>query len=101
MISTSSCSLQIAQVHEPLPCLENSLFLVVALVVANATASYFLILSLPLKGLAIIGVVCGTFPMKETVEILFSVCFVDGFETTFLVPVGFVFVKQSLIGQFV
>ena len=73
-------------------------FLVVALVIAISTASLFLFLGLPLKGSTIVGVVSGIFPMQKTVELLFSVYFVAGFATAFLVPTGFVFVKQSLIG---
>ena len=73
------------------------LFLVVTLVVVIDVASLFLLLGLPLKCLTIVGVCGEIFPMQETVELLFSVCSVACFATTFLAPAGFVLLNAPLL----
>ena len=100
MIPTLLHYFKIEQAHKILPCLEHSLFLVIAIVIAIAITSLFLLLGLSLKGLTIVGVVRGILSMQYTVEFLFSVVFVAGIVTTFIFPAGFVFMRRSLIGSF-
>ena len=58
-----------------------------------------MLLSLLLKGLKIVGVLCRILAVQETVEFLFSVVFAI-IPTTFLLPAGFVFVGKFFIGVF-